>query len=81
MNLKVNNNALMVKKEALLEKKDGYYLLEGAWLNSSGNSDKYLKEVKVLMVNDEYAWIDGVGLEGLSVCIISDDLKGFLVND
>ena len=81
LNLKVNNNALMVRKEALLEKKDGYYLLEGAWLNSSGNSDKYLKEVKVLMVNDEYAWIDGVGLEGLSVCIISDDLKGFLVND
>ena len=64
-----------VKREALLERSDGYYLLKADWVNRKDRRDKYLVKVKVEMADDQKAVISGIGIENLKVCVIDDMLK------
>ena len=64
-----------VKREALLERSEGYYLLRADWVNRKDRRDKYLVKVKVEMADDQKAVISGIGIENLKVCVIDDMLK------
>ncbi len=69
------NDVWTVKRAALLERSDGYYLLKAEWLEKKESRDKYLVRVKVEMADDEKAVISGIGIENLKVCMINDMLK------
>ena len=71
---------LTVKREALWERNDGYYLLKAEWVNSKNDIDRYLVKVRVMMADDETAVITGMDIENMKVCIVDDTLKG-LLND
>ena len=74
------NDVLTVKREALWERNDGYYLLKAEWVNSKNDIDRYLVKVRVMMADDETAVITGMDIENMKVCIVDDTLKG-LLND
>ncbi|MBE6124808.1 MAG: hypothetical protein E7186_00635 [Erysipelotrichaceae bacterium] len=73
--LRTVNDVWTVRREALLERNDGYYLLKADWVNRKDHWEKYLIKVKVEMADDQRAVISGIEIENLKVCIIDDLLK------
>ncbi len=73
--LRTVNDVWTVRREALLERNDGYYLLKADWVNRKDQREKYLIKVKVEMADDQRAVISGIGIENLKVCIIDNLLK------
>jgi len=73
------SDCLMVDKRAVLNDSKGNYLLN-AKFNDNFDVVSNRVDIKVLMQNDDYAYISGVGIENMNVCILDDATKR-LVND
>ena len=75
------DNVLLVDKRAVYETVNGYYLLDGQWLSEPDESGKYLIKVNIVGNDENNAVVEGVNLEGKSVCIINETIRKVLEDD
>ena len=79
--LMTEHEVLIVDKQAVIEKEDGFYLLPATWLNILNDINGQLLRIEVLDSNDSVVKINAAGVENIEVCLIDTYLKGFLDND
>lgn len=72
------DNVLLVDRRAVYETVEGYYLLDAGWLDDPENMNYYLLRVNIIGSNEETAVVEGVNLEGRSVCIINETIRQVL---
>ena len=70
--IKEVDGVLAVDERAVMQKRDGTYLLKADWLNGKGDVEDCLIKVSVTAYDDGIAYLSDQGLEGIRACILSD---------
>ncbi len=65
----------VVDRKAILSDEKGSFLLAEDWKDDPGGIDDYRIDIKIIAVNQEVAYISGMDIEGVTVCILSEQLK------
>ncbi len=79
--LKENAGLMAVDERAVLQKKDGNYLLNSRWLEGNVDEKACLVKINVLAYEEGKAFLDDRSLEGMQVCVLSDAIMEILQND
>lgn len=68
-------SGLIVDNRAVLLDEEGNYLLQEGYKDDLSNIDSYKVRIKVICADQSNSLIEAVGLENMSVCILSDSLR------
>lgn len=68
-------SGLIVDNRAILLDEQGNYLLLEGYKDDLSNIDSYKVRVKVICADQDNSLIEAVGLENISVCILSENLR------
>ena len=78
LNISTSDNVLTVKRSAIGEDDEGYYLIDAACRQGNGDLSKYRIAIEVLGVNDEAAMIAGEMLLDREVLVLNDEIRELL---
>lgn len=78
LELGTRKDVLLVDRKALMKDESGYFLLERGYIDDPGNPEKYRRNIEIVAVDDGKAWIRGLMLENMEVCVLSKELKEIL---
>lgn len=77
----LKTTGLTVDKQAVITLENQDYLLSELVLDDLSNAKDYLKKITILLENQQEYLIEGIGIENMSVCVLTSKQKEVLFHD